>query len=89
MIINAAQIRREILAQVRQRGLHKTICPSEVARSLSPHHWRDLMPQVRDVGISLAEAALIHVTQRGQIVDPKTAKGPIRYRVTQKGLKAL
>ncbi|MEM6424680.1 MAG: DUF3253 domain-containing protein [Cyanobacteria bacterium P01_D01_bin.128] len=60
MIINAAQIRREILAQVRQRGLHKTICPSEVARSLSAHHWRDLMPQVRDVGISLAEACDPH-----------------------------
>ena len=89
MGINSTQIRQEILAQVQRRGVEKTICPSDVARSLSPHHWRDLMPQVRDVGISLAEAALIYVTQRGQIVDPKTAKGPIRYRVTQKGLKAL
>lgn len=85
-MISDAQIRHEILTQVRQRGVEKTICPSEVARFLETGNWRALMPRVRAVGSNLAAIGLIAVTQKGQIVDPDTAKGAIRYRVTPQGL---
>lgn len=78
--VTPAQIRQCILAKTRARGTEKTICPSEVARELGGEDWRSLMPTVRQVGIDLAETGAILVTQRGNIVDPQTATGPIRYR---------
>lgn len=58
----------------------RTICPSEVARSLMANEaaWRALMPTVREAAGRLADAGLIEVTQRGVPVDPRTAGGPIR-----------
>ncbi len=79
-------IRRCILAQVRARGLEKTICPSEVAKELGGAEWRSLMPAVRAVGFDLVKTGEIQVTQRGQVVDPANVKGALRFRVTRKGL---
>lgn len=81
MAIAESQIQACLLQLVRDRGPEKTICPSEVARVLSADDWRALMPAVRAVGVSLAHAGEIEVTQRGQVINPHTAKGPIRYRL--------
>ncbi|MGF1499586.1 MAG: DUF3253 domain-containing protein [Elainellaceae cyanobacterium] len=53
-----------------------------MARSLGGDRWRDLMPLVREIGVELAEAGAIVVTLKGAIVPPRTAKGPIRYRLS-------
>jgi hypothetical protein len=55
------------------RGVGKTFCPSEAARQLSDN-WRILMPDVRRVAADVS----LRATQKGQAVDPLTAKGPIR-----------
>ena len=81
--MNQQTIRECILAKVQQRGLEKTICPSEVARDLGAESWRKLMPVVREAGAMLAEEGKIVVLQRGQVVDPLMAKGPIRYRLSK------
>jgi len=76
------RIETEMLNLLRQRGPDKTICPSEVARSLfAPSEWRAHMAQVREVAFRLVEAGLIDVTQRGRVVDTHRAKGPIRLRL--------
>lgn len=72
-----ADIARAILAAVHNRGLGKTICPSEVARDLADD-WRPLMPAIRHVAQGLAGSGEIAVTQKGAIVDATTARGPIR-----------
>lgn len=82
MVVGDREIQNRLLELVQQRGPAKTICPSEVARSLDKPHWRALMPQVRAVGNRLAEAGTIEVMQRGQKVNPDEVKGPIRYRLT-------
>jgi len=46
-----------------------TICPSEAARLLVPHHWRVLMPQVREVARGLALQGRVSIMQRGQCLD--------------------
>jgi len=38
------------------------------------------MDTVRQVGSALADAGIIQVTQKGQVVNPHHARGPIRYR---------
>lgn len=80
-------IRKAILAKVRQRGLDKTICPSEVARTLGGENWRALMEDVRSVGIVLVNEGKIQITQKGNVMNPNTVKGAIRFRVTERGLK--
>lgn len=74
-------IAREILRLCQRRGVGKTICPSEVARSLvkEDETWRALMAEIRAVGRVLAEAGGIAVTQGGHIVDPERVRGAIRF----------
>mmetsp|Transcript_10823 Transcript_10823/g.18303 ORF Transcript_10823/g.18303 Transcript_10823/m.18303 type:complete len:87 (+) Transcript_10823:208-468(+) len=83
MEVCRGSVRQEILCQVKRRGVDKTICPSEVARTVGTSEtWRDLMDLVRDVGCELAREGYIHVTQKGKIVeDPQQVRGPIRYRL--------
>ncbi len=76
-------IAEAILRAVATRGLHKSICPSEIARSLwtqPSDAWRARMPEVREAAFTLADAGQIAITQRGEIVDGRTARGAIRLR---------
>lgn len=68
----------ELLAQ-RQRGA--TICPSEAARALAPDDWRELMERTRQAARRLVAHGRLQIVQRGAVVDPSTARGPIRLRV--------
>jgi len=74
------EIEAEILRLIQDRGVGKTICPSQVARSFSQDEtaWRALMPSVREAAGRLAERGEIQVTQRGELVDIDRAKGPVR-----------
>lgn len=56
-----------------------SFCPSEVARAMAAD-WRILMPAIRAAAGDLADAGQLVATQRGAIVDPRTARGPIRLR---------
>ena len=69
----------ELLARRKTGG---SICPSEAARSVDPDGWRDLMERSRMAARRLVEAGRIEMTQQGHAVDPSTAKGPIRLRLT-------
>ena len=72
-------IRATLLDLLKQRGPGKTICPSEVARQLGGNTWRSLMPDVRAVGNQLVDKGKILTLQKGKVVHPKYAQGPIRY----------
>ena len=58
----------------------KTICPSEAARQVSPESWQALMEPARQAARRLVAAGEIEITQGGRVVDPTSAKGPIRLR---------
>ncbi|MGQ2914649.1 DUF3253 domain-containing protein [Microbacterium aurantiacum] len=68
---------RELLAA---RAATATICPSEAARSVGGDDWRDLMEPARRAARRLVAAGEVEITQRGTVVDPSTARGPIRIR---------
>ncbi|WP_256991839.1 MULTISPECIES: DUF3253 domain-containing protein [unclassified Rhodococcus (in: high G+C Gram-positive bacteria)] len=62
------------------RSRDATICPSDVARALSDDGWRDLMEPVRRAARRMVDAGEVEITQKGSVIDPSTAKGPIRIR---------
>lgn len=66
---------RAILELLAERDPDKTICPSEAARALGGHEH---MALVREAAGALRERGEVAVTQRGEPVDPATARGPIR-----------
>ncbi|WP_369139270.1 DUF3253 domain-containing protein [Modestobacter versicolor] len=74
------QLERTIDALLDQRRDGATICPSEAARAVDPEDWRALMPAARDAAGRLAAAGAVQVTQRGEVVDVATARGPVRIR---------
>ena len=57
-----------------------TICPSEAARAVRPDDWRPLMERAREAARRLVARGELQITQKGRVVDPSTAKGPIRLR---------
>ncbi|MEM9465142.1 MAG: DUF2256 and DUF3253 domain-containing protein [Actinomycetota bacterium] len=69
-----------ILALLDRRAAGATICPSEAARAVDPADWRDLMEPARSAARRLVAAGNVVITQKGRVVDPSTARGPIRIR---------
>jgi hypothetical protein len=72
---------RELVAA---RSGGATICPSEAARAVGGDDedaWRALMERARNAARRLVAAGAIEVVQGGRVVDPSTAKGPIRLRM--------
>ncbi|MDF2442596.1 MAG: hypothetical protein JWR01_799 [Subtercola sp.] len=70
---------RSLLAS---RPLTSTICPSDVVRAMTSdeEEWRALMEPVRRAARRMVAAGEVEITQGGKVVDPSTAKGPIRIR---------
>ncbi len=68
-----------------RRAASATICPSEAARAVAAdedraEEWRALMEPARRAARRLVAAGEVDVVQQGRVVDPSTAKGPIRIR---------
>jgi hypothetical protein len=75
-----AQLETTILDLLSKRAATSTICPSDAARTVSTDGWRDLMEPARRAARRLVAAGQVDITQGGKVVDPSTAKGPIRIR---------
>ena len=74
---------RDLLAA---RARTATICPSEAARQVASAQehdepeWRALMEPARMAARRLVALGEVEIVQGGRVVDPSTAKGPIRIR---------
>ena len=71
-----------ILKLLEKRAVKATICPSEAARTVyAEDEWRDKMELTRNAARRLVSQDRIEILQKSQVVDPSTAKGPIRLRL--------
>jgi hypothetical protein len=68
-----------IVALLGQRAASASICPAEAARAVAAD-WEPLRERARMAARRLVAAGVAEITQRGVVVDPSTAKGPIRVR---------
>ena len=80
-----AALEQSVLDLLAQRAGGATICPSEAARAVGGDDWRPLMEPARAAARRLVARGLVEITQSGHVVDPSTAKGPIRVRRTRSG----
>lgn len=87
----AEDLERAVLALLEGRARDATICPSEAARKVAgetggdggsadrrDEAWRDLMEPAREAARRLAAREVVVFRQGGRVVDPSTAKGPVR-----------
>ena len=74
------QLEAKILELLAARAAPSTNCPSDAARAVGGEDWRQLMEPAREAARRLVDAGQVHITQGGSVVDPATAKGPIRIR---------
>ena len=75
------RLEQTILDLLAKRAANATICPSDAARAVGTEDdWRDLMEPARRAARRLVDAGDVEITQKGRVVDPSTAKGPIRIR---------
>ena len=76
-----------ILDLLGQRARNATICPSEAARLVASRNgttgdeWRDLMEPARAAARRLVAQGDVEIVQGSRVVDPSTARGPIRIRL--------
>ena len=73
-------IEQKLVELLLARGMSASICSSEVARALADD-WEPLMEPVRMAARRLVARGEAEITQKGSVVDPSTAKGPIRVRL--------
>jgi hypothetical protein len=74
------KLEEAILHLLATRPARATICPSEAARSLGADDWKALMESTRQAARRLVAKKRVLITQSGHVVDPSTAKGPIRIQ---------
>ncbi|MGD8166089.1 DUF3253 domain-containing protein [Herbiconiux sp. P16] len=63
-----------------RRAPTSTICPSDAARAVGGEEWRELMEPARQAAQRLVAQGEVDITQKGEVVDLATARGPIRIR---------
>lgn len=73
------ELERVVLELLDARPAGATICPSEAAKALGGD-WRSRMEPARAAARRLVGAGRVEITQGGRVVDPSTARGPIRIR---------
>lgn len=62
------------------RANDASICPSEAARAVGGEDWRPLMERARRAARRLVASGEVEICQGGRVIDPSTARGPIRVR---------
>jgi hypothetical protein len=77
-----AELEAAILELLAERGVGKTICPSDAAKRVggtgSRRDWEGLMQATREAARRLVKAGKIVVMQNGRVVDAEKAKGALR-----------
>ncbi|MEM7689215.1 MAG: DUF3253 domain-containing protein [Pseudomonadota bacterium] len=71
-----------MLALLAERGMGKTICPSEVARLLAGPQgdWRAEMDRVHEASDALLDAKIIRLSWKGQELDQRRGA----YRIARR-----
>lgn len=76
------ELETTIVQMLSERARGASICPSEVARVVAGDEWQSSMEPARAAARRLAADGRVEILQGRRPVDPSTAKGPIRVRLS-------
>ena len=79
--MESKELQRLILDLAVKRGSGKSFCPSEVLWSCNSCNAEISMDIIRACGAELIQQGKLVCTQKGKLIDPMIAKGPIRFRL--------
>jgi Protein of unknown function (DUF3253) len=79
--MDKSTIAQAIINMATERGVDKSICPSDVARNLFAPNWRKYMDEVRAAAVDLQRQGKVVITRKNQPVDVNNIKGPIRIKI--------
>ncbi|MDJ0868651.1 MAG: DUF3253 domain-containing protein [Myxococcota bacterium] len=82
-----ARLEEAIRSLLAVRARDASLCPSEAARAVGGSDWRALMEPAREAARRLVARGEVEVTQRGRVLDPSRARGPIRIRRARAGAR--
>jgi hypothetical protein len=74
------RLEQTILALLAARARGATVCPSEASRVVLGDVEAAAMERTRRAARRLVARGLVEITQKGVVVDPSRARGPIRLR---------
>lgn len=80
-------IKRVTLRLAKERGVNKTICPSEVARHIGGQDektWRPMMAPIREQAIRLARDGSIYIKRSGKAVNLDDITGIYRIAISKR-----
>ncbi|HZE47427.1 MAG TPA: DUF3253 domain-containing protein, partial [Xanthobacteraceae bacterium] len=80
-MIDPALIEEAMLRLVAERGLDKTVDPSDVARRVAgdgPDQWGRIMQPLRRIAVRLAKEGRLVIYRKGKPADPDDFKGIYR-----------
>jgi hypothetical protein len=75
-----AVLRQRMVDMAATRGVDKSICPSEVAKSFGSY-WRDLMPRVHQVAEQLCSEGQLEYAKGGVSHGQHRPSGAYRLRI--------
>lgn len=83
LFLQMNDLQEKIMTMAVERGQTKTFCPSEIARQMSSNEqeWRSYMEPIRSAATILIDQDRLVCKQKGEIVDIRTVKGPIRLQI--------
>lgn len=74
------RLEQAIVALLGARARGATICPSEASRAVLGDVGAPSMERTRRAARRLVARGVVEITQRGVVIDPSRARGPIRIR---------
>jgi hypothetical protein len=74
--VRLEELLRALVGQAGRQGVD----PDDAARCVDPRAWTALREPARRAARRLVAAGVAEMVQGGRVVDPSTAKGPVRVR---------
>jgi len=75
------ELESAILELLSGRPRGTSICPNDAARVAGGADWEQLAEPARAAARRLTAVGRTEITQAGRVVDPSTAKGPVKIRL--------
>ncbi len=76
-----------ILTMCREAGVESGVRPEAIAQAIYPEQWQTMLKRIKLMAKQMAKRDELLILRKGKPVDPEDAKGIIKYRITELGMR--